>query len=195
MGQAIPSQSYENSLPPSDPDAGLIHAIARRDKRALADLYAKYASGLQAFLCAKLDDSALAEEIVQDVMLAVWQYAHQFEGRSSVKTWLLTIAHNRAVNAIRKKRLPIIQLSDAFDVPSSEPTATQTMEKVDMEARVQRAIQQLPAGYREVLTLTFYHQLSGQEIADVLDISLGTVKSRLFRAKEQLKQRLGQEEW
>lgn len=177
-----------------DPDWALVRAMANGDIRALNDLYAAYGPMLLGFLHARLNNHQLAEEVLQDVMLAVWDHAHQFEARSKVKTWLLVIARNRAINATRRKRLPVIDLSKVFNVSSDETGPMEKVAKFEQQDQVRAAIKRLPEGQREVLVLVFYHQLTGREVAEVLDISEGTVKSRLHRAKETLRGLLMQEE-
>lgn len=176
-----------------DPDWMLIRAMADGDIRALNELYARYGGMLLGYLYARLGNHQLAEEVLQDIMLAVWESAHTFEARSKVKTWLLVIARNRAINATRRKNLPVIELTEVFGLQSDDTGPTEAVERHETQDKVRMAIQKLPEGQREVLVLTFYHQLTGPEIAEVLQISEGTVKSRLHRAKESLKGLLAQE--
>lgn len=176
----------------SDPDQALIQAMARGDIQALDELYARHAPMLIGFLSARLNNRQIAEEILQDVMLAAWENAAAFEGRSKVKTWLLTIARNRAINAYRKRRVPQMQLDDAFELQSEDTGPMEATLRADQQEAVRAAIQELPDEQREVLILVFYHQLSGPEVAEVLGISQGTVKSRLHRAKTALKRILSQ---
>lgn len=176
-----------------DPDWALIRAMADGDVRALNEVYARYGPMLMGFLNARLGNRELAEEVVQDVMLAVWDSARTFEARSKVKTWLLVIARNRAINATRRKKLPLIDISQIFNLKSDDTGPMEVVVRHEAQDRVRSAIQQLPDGQREVLVLVFYHQLTGPEVAEVLDISEGTVKSRLHRAKENLKGLLSQE--
>lgn len=178
----------------TDPDWMLIRAMADGDIRALNELYSRYGPLILGFLNARVNNQALAEEILQDVMLAAWENADKFEARSKVKTWLLVIARNRAINSYRKRRLPVIDIADAFTLSSDDTTPIEAAMRSDRKDRVREALQHLPEAQREVLVLTFYHQLTGPEIAEVLGISLGTVKSRLHRAKELLKQVLLQED-
>jgi RNA polymerase sigma-70 factor, ECF subfamily len=176
-----------------DPDWMLIRAMADGDIRALNELYARYGGMLLGFLVARVNNRQLAEEILQDVMLTVWNKAHTFEARSKVKTWLLVIARNRAINATRRKRFPVIDITEAFGLQSDDTGPMEALERREQRDYVRAAIRQLPYGQREVLVLTFYHQLTGPEIAEVLSISEGTVKSRLHRAKDNLKGILAQE--
>ena len=174
-------------LGPDDPDLMLIRGIAAGDQRALDHLYARHGQAILGFLMARLGSRALAEEVLQDVMLAAWENADRFRAESKVRTWLLAIANNRALNTIRGRKLDMVALNDAFELPSEE---TGPFEKVARQAgysSLRAAIDQLQAPQREVLVLVFFHQLSGPEVAEVLDISVGTVKSRLHRAKESLR--------
>ena len=177
-----------------DPDWVLMRAMADGDVSALNEIYARYGPMLLGYLTARVGSREQAEEILQDVMLSVWDNAHRFEARSKVRTWLLVIARNRAINAFRKKNLPIIQLSDVFEFQSDDTGPMESVLRSDRDDAVRDAIARLPDQQREILVLTFYHQLSGQEIAEVLDISLGTVKSRLHRAKEMLRRVLSQQD-
>lgn len=176
-----------------DPDWALIRAMADGDVRALNEIYARYGPMLLGFLNARLGNRELAEEVLQDVMLAVWDNSRSFEARSKVKTWLLVIARNRAINASRRKNLPLIDINQIFNLKSDETGPMEAVVRHETQDKVRAAIQQLPQGQREVLVLVFYHQLTGPEVAEVLEISEGTVKSRLHRAKENLKGLLTQE--
>lgn len=183
-----------NSYQGFDPDWALVRAMATGDVRALDDVYERYGAMLLGFLSARLPSRQLAEEVLQDVMLAVWDNAHKFEARSKVKTWLLVIARNRAINATRRKKLPLVDINQVFDLSSDETGPMETVVRHEEQDKVRSAIQKLPDGQREVLVLVFYHQLTGPEVAEVLSISEGTVKSRLHRAKETLKGILAQED-
>ena len=177
-----------------DPDWALVRSMADGDVRALNEVYALYGPMLLGFLNARLPNRQLAEEVLQDVMLAVWDNAKKFEARSKVKTWLLVIARNRAINATRRKKLSLIDISKIFDLKSDDTGPMEAVVRHETQDKVRTAIHKLPEGQREVLVLVFYHQLTGPEVAEVLDISEGTVKSRLHRAKDNLKGLLAQED-
>lgn len=168
-------------------DVMLLHQIAEGDAHALETLYARFGPGLLSYLVAWFGDHAPAEEVLQDVMLAVWDHAAQFRGESSVYTWLLTIARNRAMNAQRRHQPESVTLDDELAMPSPDTGPQEAAEKKAAASNVREAISQLPEHQREVLVLTFYHQLSGQEISEMLGVSIGTVKSRLSRAKDALR--------
>lgn len=170
-----------------DPDCDLIRAIAAGDVRALDALYARHGPGILSFLIARLNDRELAEEVLQDVMLAVWRNAANFRGESKVLTWMLTIARNRAINTQRRRQPKLVMFSEELGLPGNDTGPLDKVEKRDRNEAVRDALDMLPDAQREVLVLVFYHHLSGVEVAELLGISVGTVKSRLFRAKEMLR--------
>lgn len=176
-----------------DPDWGLIQAMAAGDISALDALYVKYSPALLGFLINRTGDRQLAEEILQDVMLSAWQSASTFRLESKVKTWLLVIARNKAVNAHRRKQINEIGLNDEVEMHNHDTSPLERVMRKSEQTSVREAISHLPAQHKEILVLVFYHQLSGPEIAEVLDISIGTVKSRLHRAKAMLRRVLLQE--
>lgn len=170
-----------------DDDLKLIQSMATGDVSALDQLYAKHGSAILGFLISRLSERQLAEEILQDVMMAAWKYADSFRAESSVRTWLLTIARNRAINARRRATPTLVSFGDTYDPPSLDTGPVERMERESDRTAVRHALDKLPDNHREILVLVFYQQLTGPEIAEVLDISVGTVKSRLHRAKESLR--------
>lgn len=176
-----------------DPDIALIHAMTAGDTGALDRLYARYGPAVFSYLATWLGSPQLAEEILQDVMLAAWKSAPGFRGESKVLTWLLTIARNRAINARRKRSPVLVPLDDVFEFAEQDTGPLERIERNSHQDAVRQALRTLPDQQREILVLTFYHQLSGSEIAAVLGISAGTVKSRLHRAKEMLRRTLQHE--
>jgi len=179
---------------PEDPDHLLIRQMAEGQTQALDELYARYGPGILNFLFARLNDRQLAEEVLQDVMLAAWRSAPNFRGESKVLTWLLTIARNRAINTQRKRRPTLVELNDEVKLQANDTGPLEKVSKLDKYEALRAGLDQLPDAQREVLVLVFFHQLSGAEVAEMLNISVGTVKSRLFRAKEMLRRVLPGEE-
>jgi RNA polymerase sigma-70 factor (ECF subfamily) len=175
-----------------DPDLALIQAIAQRDEQALEALYAHHWRTLLAYLFQQLGDHHLAEEVLQDVMLAVWKGAPGFRGECRVRTWLMAIARRRAVTARQRcasSALPFDEniFPDGLRILPNQlhPTAHDD---------VLSALDQLPCAEREVIILIFYHDLSGSEVALVMGIPEGTVRSRLRRAKGRLNKLLSERE-
>ena len=168
-------------------EVALLQRIAQGDRQALADLYLRYRTQLFQYLLQFTPDRGLAEELLQDTFMAVWQGASGFQGKSRVRAWLFGIARRRACKKLRYPDLPLA------DVAELELRATRDAEPETMLARkvahdeLVDAMKRLPPGHREVLLLTFEYELSYQEIADVLHVPMGTVKSRLSNAKRNLR--------
>jgi RNA polymerase sigma-70 factor (ECF subfamily) len=177
----------EHARRSDDPDLALVRRMAAGEARALDELYAQHGPSILGFLVARLGDRQQSEEVLQDVMMAAWRNADSFRGDSSVRTWLLVIARNRATNVLRKNRPTMMPIHDEFELSSADTGPQERVERIDAARTVRRALDELPAQQREVLTLVFFHQMTGPEVAAVLGITVGTVKSRLFRAKERLR--------
>jgi RNA polymerase sigma-70 factor, ECF subfamily len=179
----MPEQGLDAAAHTSDRD--LLRAVAGSDQAALRQLYALHGPYILAYLVGQLEDRTLAEEVLQDVMLAVWNGAARFRGASKVRTWMLAIARNQAISARRKRRATLVELDDSL--PASDDTAFQVLEQRTEMADMRSALQHLPAEQRETLELVFYHGLSGKETASLLGVAYGTVKSRLHRARMALR--------
>lgn len=173
-------------------DANLLQLIARGSKRALTDLHARHGRRLFTYLLGQLGgDHALAEEVAQDVMLAVWQGAGRFRQDSSVLTWMLAIARYKALD-VRRRNAGHDPLPESLPSEAAGPAAI--IERQDRDESLADAIHKLPPDQQETLELIFYHGLTGTEAAEVLGVSPGTVKSRLYRAKSRLRGLLNQRE-
>lgn len=124
-----------------------------------------------------------ADDISQDVFLRAFQHLKDFQGRSSVKTWLLTITRNLSLNYLKSSFISKVSLAGWLTTRQAGPSAE--MEFLDTEAvsQIWKHVMQLPQAYREVLLLEFHFQLTRKEMAELLGISEGTIKSRLHRAR------------
>ncbi len=172
----------------SDSDEALVTRIAKKDRSALDALYLRHSTPLLGFLMQIIDERGQAEEVLQDTFLAAWQGAPRFQRRSSVKTWLYGIARRQAHNALRRHNLDVTDDAPLDQLASNDPEPEATaLSNADREA-VTAAIGRLGRTQREILTLAFAQDLSYPEMAEVLDVPVGTVKSRLSNAKRQLRQ-------
>jgi RNA polymerase sigma factor (sigma-70 family) len=171
---------------PGGSDLTLLREMAAGRVEALNFLYARYGSLLLVYLTARLHDRQWAEEVLQDVMLTAWNGAGNFQGRSSVKTWLFIIARNQAVNAYTRRKLEPEQL-DPENPRLQGISPEQLLEQSLNDSALQQAIMQLPEEQRETLDLLFFQQLSQAEVAQVMQVAPGTIKSRLSRARANLR--------
>jgi len=188
--------------PVADADAALVRRIAAGDREAHRLLYERFAREILAYLVGRLDDRPAAEELLQEIMLDLWRRsAARFRGESRVRTWLLAIAHNRACNELRRRsRLTVAEDPMTFAATGGRSAAAATRNgssgggwRSDELIDLDQAIVRLPDAQRAALELVFYHGLSIGEAAAVLDCAPGTVKSRLSRAKAELRRSLTKE--
>lgn len=168
-------------------DRALIRAIAGGDAKALERLFSRNQTRVFRYLVRVVRNQAVAEELLNEVFLGVWQGAGGYEGRSEPTTWMLSIAHNKAVSALRKKR----EVSGAFDEASAEledadDSPEVTAQKSDKSAHIRAAMSGLSAEHREILDLVYYQEQSVSEAAEVLGIPEATVKTRMFYARKKL---------
>jgi RNA polymerase sigma-70 factor (ECF subfamily) len=163
-------------------DRAVLHRIADGELAALEDLYDRYKTMAYSIAYRITNDATLAEDVVQDAFLGAWRNAARYaEGRGSVKTWLLSIVHHRAIDAIRRRR-PTTELPD---VESGLPAAL-TLPDVWAEVSagldatmVRSALESLSDVQREALELAYFGGLTQGEIAARTGTPLGTVKSRM----------------
>ena len=170
------------SSPADDADRDVLVRVAAGQLDALEELYDRYRTMAYSIALRITADSAAAEDVVQDAFLGAWRNAARYvEGRGSVKTWLLSIVHHRAVDAVRRRRP-----TTALPGPDSTPPATLTLPDVWAEvagrldqAEVQAALGSISDVQREALELAYFGGLTQQEIAARTGTPLGTVKSRM----------------
>jgi RNA polymerase sigma factor (sigma-70 family) len=175
----------QNHAADTDPDSILMQRIAAQDQDALQTLYDKHASGLLHYLSGRLGDHRLAEEVLQDTILAVWQSAGRFRGECRVRTWLLSIARRRAINAYHRQVAPT---SQNVPLDGAEQKTAERRNSPGQYLDLNAALLALPEAQHETLELVFYHGLSLEDTALVLQVAPGTVKSRLHRAKARLRE-------
>jgi RNA polymerase sigma-70 factor, ECF subfamily len=191
------------------PDVALIAALAAGEVEALGALYDRHARIVFALLLRIFSDRDAAEEILQEVFLRAWQHAHAFDdSRGTVRSWLYGIAHNLALNELRRRRRrpqpqPRPASADAEDDDYREQIAADSDPAVDAwcavrDAELAQALDQLPLSQRVVLLL-YGEGFSQSEIAAKLGEPLGTVKSRMRRALGHLRETLsalgGEDGW
>ena len=168
-------------------DRSVLAGVASGDKGALEDLYARFGRPLFGYLLTLTPDRGLAEEILQDTLVAVWQNAGAYAGRSSVKTWLFAVARRQAHNRLRSRRFPFAGEEELENLPASELDPEAALLTEARREELAASIGRLSPLHREVLALVFFHELSYEETAEVLGVPVGTVKSRLSNAKRALR--------
>ena len=185
MNQEAAQSDYisETLGPPTLTDKQCMQNLSNGDDQALVELYSRYHRGVFNYILRLLGDNEAAEDILQEVFVAVWQRAAGFRHRSSVKTWIFRIAHNLAVSWIRKQKR-FETTSESITESSADPEeATELNWRAD---EVRLALDQLSPVQRATIELAFAQGLSYAEIGVVLDCPVGTVKSRISNAIRQL---------
>ncbi len=167
----------------------LVSRIASGDEDALKTLYEQNAAQIFSYLLGQLnDDRLLAEEVLQDIMVAVWRGAARFRADSSPRTWLFSIVRHHTINAIQRRKPNPLPLDNPDNLPAANP-----IEQHEQIENLRSALRKLNDKHREVLEFIFFHGFSYAETATVLNIPIGTVRSRLNRAKTALHRLLVQE--
>ncbi|MEV0585479.1 sigma-70 family RNA polymerase sigma factor [Nonomuraea sp. NPDC050310] len=149
-------------------------------------LYERHSGVVYSHLVLLTDDHGLSEEILQDTMLAVWRGAGGFRGDSSVRSWIIAIARRQCRDRLRRRRPTLVPQDVLANRPAAEPGPEEQVLDRMAAGAMMTAVGALPRHHREVLDLVFRTGLPLAEIAKILEIPVGTVKSRLFAARAAL---------
>lgn len=168
-------------------EARIARGLRGRDPDLLDSLIAQYQHRLLRYLLHLTGNRATAEDLFQETWVRVLEKGHLYDGRSRFLTWLLTIAHNVAVDHLRRRSpssLDAMQDPEEgtpFEVPDAAPTPFEQFAATEQSARLEKALSQLSPMFREVLVLRLHEELKLEEIAQLIKIPLATVKTRLYR--------------
>ncbi len=178
--------------PKSDADKGLLADIRLvaldRDRPAFGRLFGYYAPRVKSYLRRIGAPDDVAEDLVQEVMIAVWRRAHQFDpAKAALSTWVYTIARNKRIDAFRRESHPDVDLSDPALEPPAAPRGDTHVETELLKDGIRRAIEHLPREQAELLRIFYFEDKTHSAIADELGLPLGTVKSRLRLAVAKLR--------
>lgn len=178
-----------------DDVAALMRAVAEeRDRAAFRTIFASFAPKLKAFLGRGGLDDAIAEELVQEVMLTVWRRAQTFDPRQGTfAAWLFTIARNRRIDYFRRAPRPLGDDPDPILLPEPQESAEGLVEARQNHTLVRSAMEGLSPEQLDVLKKAFFEQKSHSEIAAEQGLPLGTVKSRIRLAMKQMRRTLERE--
>jgi RNA polymerase sigma-70 factor, ECF subfamily len=169
----------------------LLGRIEQKDEGAFRELYCAFSRKLYAYVLRQLSDPAQAEEIVADTLYEVWKAPAKFRGESQFSTWLIGIARNKVLMHWRARK-PDADHDDVADLaeqlPSDAPGAFEIMADQQRSAGVRTCVDKLGSDHRECVHLVFYQGMALAEVARIQQIPEGTVKTRLFHARQKLKQ-------
>ncbi|MFD1329053.1 sigma-70 family RNA polymerase sigma factor [Mycoplana ramosa] len=167
----------------------LLRAVgARRDIDAYETLFRHFAPRVKAYMARMGGDSQLAEELMQETMIAVWNKADRFDpSKGAASTWIFTIARNLRIDAFRRERRPDFDPDDPAFVPDDMAPADAELDAREASEQLHEAIAALPAEQAALLKLSFFEDQSHSAIAARLNLPLGTVKSRMRLAFDKLR--------
>ncbi|MBT3478618.1 MAG: sigma-70 family RNA polymerase sigma factor [Candidatus Marinimicrobia bacterium] len=178
-------------------DEELIARFQEGDEQAYVELVNRYRDKLMSFVYRFVNDMEQAEDIVQDALLKLFTHKHYYKNIAKFSTWIYTIAGNLAKTELRKKKTrKVTNLSQMgpedrdYELPSVAPETDNVIQNEYIEKKIQAAIQKLPIHFRTVTILRDIQELSYEEISKIVDVPLGTVKSRINRARLQLQKDL-----
>ena len=181
-------------------DEKLISLIAQSQEAALAQLYDRYNRLVFSLALAIVNDRDTAEEITLDVFMRVWQKAGTYRAdQSKVSTWLTHIARHHAIDILRRRSARLdqyaVQWDDATSSAKSAGQGPQEFAELSMRReRVHAALARLPAEQKQALNLAYFGGYTHQQIADILQQPLGTIKTRIRLAMQKLREHLSDEE-
>ena len=189
------------AVDPLDPtDESLVRAVLSGDRDRFELLVERYQTRLVNYLYRMVRNLEEAHDLTQEVFIRVYQALDRYDSQYRFSTWLFRVAQNAAIDVIRKRRIQLVPLTRRADegseatvdleLPDGQPTALESLQGRELDASIRAAIDTLPWEYRELILLRHYGELAYEEIAEVKAMPLGTVKNKLFRARQMLKQQL-----
>ena len=180
-------------------DKELIAAVLNGDQEKFSELVNRYQGRLVNFLFRMLRDLGDAHDLAQEVFLKVYQALDRYDSQYKFSTWLFRVAQNAAIDRIRKRRLQLVSMDrpgrdgddeKSWEFPGDERSPYAQFRNQERGGAIKDAIDQLPWEYRELIAMRHFGELSYNEIADIKEMPLGTVKNKLFRGRQMLKESL-----
>ena len=165
-------------------DRRLLSQIASGDRLAMRTLYARHNVFVYRFVLRLIGDASKAEEVVSDVFFNVWRQAGRFEGRSRVSTWILAIARHKAFSARGRRQEERLEDAAAEDIADPGDDPEQALDRKDRSNLLRGCLAKLCPRHREIIDLVYYHEKSIDEVAAIIGVPPGTVKSRMFYARK-----------
>src|SRR6516162_2573777 len=167
-------------------DEFLVEQIAAGSKPAMQTLFARHRTYVYRWLLRFVSNETLAEDLLSEVFLDVWRQAGRFECRSSVSTWLMSIARHKALSACRRRT--DAELDEKIEATIADPADDPevALQEKDRDELLRRALTRLSPERRQVIDLVYYHEKSVDEVAQILDVPPATVKTRMFYARKKL---------
>jgi len=184
----------------ADEDRDLLQRIRAGDRAACDDCVRRHARGVYRLILRLVRDPAMAEDITQETFLNAFKAIDRFDGRSELRTWLYRIAYNAAMAHFRRKGPELVSLDEPGDADEGSPVprtffdwsalADKELERAELRTEMERAMQELPEKLRAVFILRELEEMSTEETATTLGLTIEAVRTRLHRARLLLRERL-----
>lgn len=181
-------------------DAEIVAAVLQGDQNRYGELVQRYQGRLVNYLLRLLRNLAEAHDLAQEVFLKTYLALDRYDPKYKFSTWLFRVAQNAAIDQLRKRRLAVVSMDRpgkpsederTWEFPSPDKSPYGHLRNSERGAAIQHAIDSLPWEYRELIVMRHYGELSYDEIATLKEMPLGTVKNKLFRGRQMLKEKLG----
>lgn len=186
------SKRQATSIERESSDETLIASIAKGSAVALEVLFTRHQASVYRFVLRLTKNASLAEDTVSEVFLEVWRGAGKFEGKCQASTWLLAIARNKAIAALRQRKEAQLDDSAALTIEDSADDPEEQLAKEERGLLVHRCLSQLPPPHRQIINLYYLREKSVSEVVDLVGIPASTVKTRMFYARNRMAQLLEQ---
>ncbi len=179
-------------------DKELIRRTLRGETQAFELLVRKYQQPIMNYIGRMVGDREMAVDFTQDVFVRAYSSLRSFKLRYRFTTWLFRIASNLVIDHWRKKKISALSMSEpaeesnrpALDVPDPEPSVARKFELAELRGRIEKALERLPPSQRELFVWRHVNGLSYEEMAEIKNLPLGTVKNRVYQAKETIRRLL-----
>jgi len=173
-------------------DKATVAAIAAGDDSAMRILYNRYKVRVFRFVTRLVGNPTAAEDVVSEAFIEVWRQADRFEGRSSVSTWIMSIARFKALSVRRRRQDVALDDKVAETIVDQAYTPEEAILEADRGAQFRGCLMKLTAEHREIVDLVYYHDKTIEEVVEIIGVPKNTVKTRMFYARRRLAELLAQ---
>jgi RNA polymerase sigma-70 factor, ECF subfamily len=171
-----------------------VYAAMEGDQEAFAEIVYTFQDAVYNLCYRILGDGAEAEDAAQEAFLRAYSNLHRYDHNRSFKTWLLTIASNHCIDRLRKRRMTFVSIDEptsaTLSLASDEPLPERVTEANERSQQVQELLDELAPDYRTAVVLRYWYDYSYAEIAEMMNTTESAIKSRLFRARQTLAEKI-----
>ena len=185
-------------------DIELVQKALKGEKEAFEMIIQKYQSPLVNYIGRMVKENELARDISQEVFIKAYSSLHSFRQEYKFKTWLFKIASNSVIDYWRKKKIDAFSIDQQYNldgdsVPFQIPSKNRSLDKIvelhEVRERIEELLDKLPASLKELFVWRHINDLSYEEMAEIKGIPVGTIKNRVFQAKEMLRKYMERDRW